>query len=109
MVWQVQRLDEGKGGTFWSSAGTFETKERYKIGCWAASLCNLKYDWFGVVKFVIGFIWQSKMQYFCSEGVTWSFQKEYYGFLNGIPPFLVPPARFAETDELQTVWEGVIS
>jgi len=85
----------------------YENKLRYKIATWAASHCNLKYDWFGIGHFLFGkWLTGSKIKYFCSENTIWAIRKELPNVMNGINTDMVMPGHFIDSNEFETVWEG---
>ena len=78
-------------------------RKRYKVGFWAATACNLNYDWLGVLKFRLGFLWHFKGLYFCSESCAWSLNKEYP---LSRKPHEWMPAHFLAPDLFELYWEG---
>ena len=85
---------------------TYDKKGRYKVAFWAASNCNLGYDWFGILRFKLKFMFHQKRMFFCSENALWALQKEFIGAL-GMKPEKCMPSRFLR-DEFELVWEGEI-
>lgn len=83
----------------------FDAK-RYKIAFWAASNCNKGYDWFGVLKFRLPFLFHKLTSYFCSENSLWAIQKEFPAAL-GIQPFQCMPAHYT-SKEFDVIWQGVL-
>lgn len=84
----------------------YESKGRYKIAFWAASNCNKRYDWFGILRFKINWLFkQAKGLPFCSENALWASQKEFPEMMNGLEPHKCMPAHFCS---LTTVWKGII-
>ncbi len=81
-------------------------RNRLKVAYFSATLCNLAYDWFGVVKFKLPFIFHIKNQFFCSEGAAWSLQKVYPEAF-GMEPHQIMPADFSSA-EFELVGEGVV-
>jgi len=84
-------------------------RKRYKVAFWAATQSNLRYDWFGVLRFKIKWLFQSKGRPFCSENALWSLQKEYPKACNGIDPSACYPADFLNPKYFDVIWEGFIS
>ena len=88
---------------------TYEEKGRYKVAFWAASMCNLKYDFLGVLAFRVRWlIKQSVRLFFCSELGLFALQKEFKKALNRMLPEKCYPANFSSSTEFETVWEGII-
>ena len=84
-------------------------KKRYKIAFWAATNCNLGYDWFGVLSFMFkSLINQHKRLFFCSENAAYALQKEYPEAFKGKSPDKIYPADFCNPKYFETVWEGII-
>lgn len=86
----------------------FEEKYRYKIAYFYARLNNLAYDCKGILSFLWKFITQNNRLFFCSEGVTWAYQKIYPCFLDGQRPDKIFPSHIAATNQLEVYWEGII-
>lgn len=86
----------------------FQEKQRYKISYFYARLCNLAYDCKGIISFLLKWVRHSNRLYFCSEGVTWSYQKAYKNFLDGKKPSKVMPAELSAYKNLEVYWEGRI-
>ena len=85
----------------------YELKKRYKVAFWAASHSNLKYDWLGVIRFRLKFLWHGQGSWFCSENAAWALQKEYAQALGALYPEKAMPAHFLGK-EFECVWEGEI-
>lgn len=83
----------------------YEAHKRFKIAFWAATLCNLRYDWLGVLKFKLSFIWSDAGRYFCSENACHAISQEYPGFPVNAERCM--PANFTDEKLFTTVWEGV--
>lgn len=81
---------------------------RIKVAYFSAQLCHRGYDWLGVIKFLIPFIYHKKFLFFCSEGVAWALKKVYPLALIGIPSYETMPADFSKKEEFEIVWEGYI-
>jgi len=79
-----------------------------RIAYFAATLCDRPYDWLGVLKFKLGFLFQVKEKFFCSEGSAWAIRMEVPGFYGALPDYKIMPAHYSASDELETVWEGII-
>lgn len=87
----------------------FIEKKRYKVAFWAASHCNLVYDYWGVLRFKLGWlIRERKNLFFCSENAAWALQKEFPGAFSGMEPSKVMPAHFLNELYFEIVWEGVV-
>lgn len=88
----------------------YERKGRYKVAIWSATQCNLKYDWFGVLRFRIKLFWQWKSRPFCSENCMWAlkkeFEKEY--IWGNLKPKDCMPAHFCNDVYFEKVWEGKV-
>ena len=90
---------------------TLEGRERCKVACFFASLCNMKYDVTGVLSFMsflLKWLRKNNRLYFCSEGCLWALQKEYPKALNGMNPNECMPAEFNNPEYFEKVWEGII-
>jgi len=84
----------------------YEKKGRYKVAFWAASNCNKKYDWFGIFRFKMSWLFDHKERdFFCSENSLWALQKENPEAMEGLEPYKCMPAHFCS---FETVWEGTI-
>lgn len=86
----------------------YEKKSRYKVAFWAASNCNLKYDFWGIIKFKIPFIRHRLETFFCSENCLWSLQKELPGAFGGMEPHKCMPAHFMNPEFFEVVHGGRI-
>lgn len=82
--------------------------KRYKIAFWAATLSNLAYDWWGVLKFRIGFLWHQKNQFFCSENACWALRKEFSWALREVEAHKCMPAHFLNKEFFRVTWEGYL-
>jgi hypothetical protein len=82
--------------------------KRYKVAFWAASNCNLRYDFKGVIGFVFRTVKNAKNLFFCSENSLWALQKEFPDALD-IEPEDCMPAHFCNKAKFSTVWEGIIN
>lgn len=82
--------------------------KRYKVAVWAASLCNLGYDWLGVVRFKLSFLFHWLNKFFCSEGSLWALQKE-YPMAIGKKPEDSYPAAFIDRRDFEVVWKGIVT
>ncbi|MCK4521510.1 MAG: hypothetical protein KAU20_02970 [Nanoarchaeota archaeon] len=88
---------------------TYEKKGRYKVAFWAASMCNLKYDFLGIFAFRIRWLFKQNVRlFFCSELALFALQKECKTALGGTAPEHCLPADFARSKDFETVWEGKI-
>ena len=83
--------------------------KRYKVAYFAATLCNLGYDWRGCLRFIIKWIGQNKKLVFCSEGSAWALGKVFPEFLGSKKPEDFMPADFLQADKFSVEWEGVIT
>jgi hypothetical protein len=82
--------------------------QRHKVAYCSATLCNLKYDFWGVLRFKIPWLMSFSGKWFCSEAALWSLQQEFPGAL-GIKPVDCMPAHFLLPEYFDLVWEGVIT
>lgn len=89
--------------------------KRYKVALWAATHCNLPYDFKGIIRFkaekipfINRFIDHSKNTFFCSESVLTALQKEYPKVLKEVDPHECYPAAFLMPQYFEVVWEGYI-
>ena len=85
----------------------YKDRKRYKIAFWAASLSNLKYDWFGILKFRLKWIFHFKSRFFCSENVAWAIEKEYPNAF-GMKSYKMMPGHFDNPKYTEVVWVGKI-
>ena len=85
----------------------YEARLRYKVAFWAASNCNKKYDFMGILKMKIPFLWHRKDLFFCSENSLWSLQKEVPN-ATGKKPYNCMPADFLNPNYFEVVYEGII-
>jgi len=81
--------------------------KRYKVAFWAATHCNLMYDYWGVARFKIPFILNRKRLYFCSENALWSLQKE-FPHATSLNPKECMPAEFFNQQFFEVVSYGRI-
>ena len=86
--------------------GNYDRKRQY-VAWWAVSNNNLRYDFAGVVKFKVGWVWHKKNLYFCSENAAWALQQEYPKAFKMAKPHTIMPADFLGA-RFEKVWEGVI-
>lgn len=77
--------------------------KRYKVAFWAASNCNLNYDWLGVIKFKLPWIFHKENEFFCSENAAWALAKEEKIEKD---PYKWMPADFLNPELFEVVWEG---
>lgn len=80
---------------------------RHKVSAFAASKCNLPYDFMGIGSFVLKFFKHRKNAYFCSENALWALQMVYPEALNMTPEKCMP-AHFCNQEDFPIVWEGKI-
>lgn len=85
----------------------YEQSKRYKVAFWAASNCNLDYDYFGVLRFKFKFLFGLRTSWFCSENSLWALKKEFPLALNKRPEDCMP-ADFLNSQYFEIVWEGVL-
>lgn len=90
----------------------FERLVRYKVGCiYNAIASNLRYDWMGVLSFVLPAIKQIKSRPFCSEACAQAFKIFYPDIFCDAPPSKVMPAHFLDPSffpSFEVVWEGEV-
>jgi len=85
----------------------YEGRKGAKVAFWSSSKCNLRYDWFGVLRFKFTLLIQWAWRQFCSENCAWALQKEYPEALGKVPADCMP-ADFTNEKWFETVWEGEI-
>lgn len=106
---KVKDVRESQGGRkavmLRFKADDYDTKRQY-VSWWAVSNNNKAYDWWGIVKFKIGWMWHKKNLFFCSENASWALLKEYPKALGDKKPHEIFPAHFF--DFCEVVWEGTI-
>jgi|GEM_PF-1188871 len=105
----------------------------HNVAFWAASTCNISYDWIGVIAFKFSWLGKifRKLQekwLFCSECAIWALQKEFpaigaifdfvspliqkskkkfFGDIN-ISPEKCMPAYFLDNEDFSIIWEGEV-
>ena len=84
----------------------YRGRKSAKVAFWASSNCNRKYDWFGVVKFKISWIFHKLQQFFCSENALWALQKEFPTAMDGLEPHKCMPAHFFDSEDFREVYSG---
>ena len=60
-----------------------------KVRKWCEEQMGCKYDWFGVVRFVVPFVKQSSTRWFCSELIVAALQQ--IGFFANVKPHKLSP------------------
>lgn len=85
----------------------YEEKGRYKIALWAVTQSNLRYDWFGVLRFKLGIFWQWRGRPFCSENMLFAMKWEYPRFTVLLPHECMP-AHWLVFGRLDLHWEGIV-
>ncbi|MFC1808855.1 hypothetical protein ACFL3D_01875 [Candidatus Omnitrophota bacterium] len=77
-----------------------------KVAFWAATHCNLKYDFLGIAGFLTSLVKHAHSRYFCSENTLWAIHKEF----DSLPmqDDNCMPAHFTDKDYFSIVWEGVL-
>ncbi len=83
-------------------------KKRYKVSFWAATHSNLGYDWFGVLRFKLKFLFHQKRMFFCSESSMEALQKEFPKAMRAMKPQNCMPAHFLDPKYFETIWEGTV-
>ena len=86
----------------------YRKTKRYKIAYFAALMCNLKYDYRGVISFLIKWIKQNPDLPFCSEGSLEATQREIPAAFGAMDPADAMPAEFLNPEFVDVHWEGVI-
>lgn len=105
----IQKFYKGRYVKIMSlDAEGFEYKYRYKIAVLYNTLCNKKYDKWGILSFILSFIPQDPRKPFCSEGVVESIRMVYDWFLVDMDASRVFPATLSAHPSLITRWEGRI-
>lgn len=69
---------------------------------------NQFYDWKGVIKFKIPFMFHSAREFFCSEGVSFAIQQFFPSFKARLKPYQIMPADFTDTTQLDFIDEFTI-
>lgn len=87
-------------------AQDYDSRRQY-VAWWAVSNNHLKYDWMGVLKFKIGWIWHKKNLFFCSENAAWALKKEYPNAFKGLKSHQIMPGDFLGP-QFEVVWDGII-
>lgn len=83
-------------------------RKKEKVAFFAASNCNLGYDFWGILWFKCRWLFKhQKRFYFCSENVLWSLKKVYPRAMS-IPPHQCLPAHFLSSIQFKKTWEGKI-
>jgi hypothetical protein len=93
----------------------YETRKRYKIATWAVeNLVGKHYDWWGIARFKIPWLFHEKDAYFCSEGCVNDIQREHPNYLGAAKPENISPAGMIankqgiKLPEIIPVWYGTI-
>lgn len=87
----------------------FDKNVRYKISSIHNGLAaNLRYDWLGVLAFIIPGMGNFKGRPFCSEAVVEAYQIFYPYLFGALPPSGVYPANFVADKEFEVYWKGQI-
>ena len=84
----------------------YEKRLRYKVAFWGSSNCNRKYDFMGILKMKLPFIWHNKGEFFCSENALWSLKKEFPSI--NMEPHQCMPADFLNLNCYEVVYEGCV-
>ncbi len=79
-----------------------------RIAYFAATLCDRPYDFLGVLKFRFNILFHRINKWFCSEGSAWAIHMDVPEFCGTIEEYKCMPAHFSASDELETVWEGIL-
>ncbi len=88
----------------------FDNYIRYKIAClYNALAANLRYDWWGVLHFLIPRIKQMDSRFFCSEVCSQAYKMFYPDFLKELDNADIMPANFLANKEFEVVWEGYLN
>ncbi len=83
----------------------YDGRKGAKVAFWSSSKCNMRYDFFGVLRFKIGLLIQWAWRQFCSENAVWALQKEYPTAIEKKPADCMP-ADFTNLNYFDFVWEG---
>lgn len=81
-------------------------QNRDKVAWWAVSNNNKHYDWLGVAKFKLPFLFHKKNLPFCSENAIEALKKQYPVDVKISKPYLIPPAGLFDFCKVE--WAGVI-
>lgn len=65
---------------------------------------NQLYDWKGIIKFKIPFMFHSAKEFFCSEGTLTAIQM-FFPFLPNLKPHNAFPAHFTDVNQLEPIGE----
>ena len=84
----------------------FDSRRQY-VAWWAVSHNNLDYDYLGILKFKLRWLFHRKDLFFCSENSATALRKEFPEAFKGMEPFTVLPAHFLG-HEFEIVWRGII-
>src|SRR3990167_5213123 len=68
-------------------------RKRLKVAYMSATQANLRYDFWGIVKFKIPFMFHEAKAFFCSEGCVTAIQTQYPDYMDGIEPYKVMPGH----------------
>lgn len=79
-----------------------------EVASWAATHCNLRYDWHGIFHFIFVWFKQHTSKWFCSESRCWSLQQVYLDAFSGLKPEKSMPAHFCSLEWSETIWKGII-
>jgi len=86
----------------------FDAYHRYKIALKYNLLCNKKYDYRGVLAFILSWIHQDQKKPFCAEGTAKAYQFYYPEFLKEYIPSRIFPATIVSCPMLEVHWQGFI-
>ena len=87
----------------------YDTKKRYKVGIWASTHCNTKYDWLDVIRFKLRFIPHTQRDLvYCSENFLLAWQKEIPKILKEKKPHESMPADMFNPHYFRKKWEGIL-
>jgi len=87
----------------------FDVK-RYKVAVlYNALASNLRYDWFGVLGFIIPGLKQVASRVFCSEACCEAYQRVYPEFFKYGNSAKCMPAFFVNKNDFDIVWEGYVT
>ena len=87
-------------------APDYDIGRRY-VAWWAVSHNNLRYDYLGVLKFKLGWLFHRKNLYFCSENAAWALRQEYPTAFKGLQTHTIMPGHFLGP-QFEVIWRGII-
>lgn len=83
-------------------------RKRLKVAYMSATQANLRYDWAGIAKFLIPFMFHEAKAFFCSEGCATAIQHQFPQYMDSVEPYKVMPGHFNNLETHTLIWEGEI-